>query len=707
MDQITNLLNSFNSTHVMRYFPKIGVMNIIEILIMTIVIYSIIKNLKGTRAWVLLKGVITLLVLYTIVYALNLDVIIAIFQGAIIFIGIAIVVILQPELRRLIEKIGTKNINTSLKNIFTLVFRQKNNSRGNEKWISDSTIQEIVKGCSIMSKAKTGVLIVIEREVPLNEYIESGIIVNADITAQLLINTFEKNTPLHDGAVIIRHDRLTAATCYLPLSDNSTINKDLGTRHRAGIGISECTDAVVVIVSEETGAISVSKGGELKHDLDREGLNEELKNIQVREGSILDKSKHNNDIKRLASRNIHLKLLSLVGAFITWVMVITSLNPITTTVLRSVPIELVNTELITSTGKTYDISNGETVNVTIKDRKDIVDRLNSSDIRVIADFSKLSYVNSIPLEYIYNGESEVTLSRSTMLVSLEDMITAEVDIEVERIGEANAEFYISDIVLDNPTVVISGAKSVINTIGSVKVQIDESKFTFDKTIKATPIILDKNGSPINTSKLQLNRDEVEVTVHLYKTKEVPIKVTPVIENDILSYLITNIRCQEQTVTITGDEELLNTISEIDIQIPISMELEDITQLQFIKTTPLQQYLDEVYVGVIAVPSSSRISLEIEFKEFYTKSISFDSKLITLEGLDKGYQGTISNDNYSIDIIGLYKNTEEKTEQTIRPYIDLTGLGEGTYELPVKYKDTSINAYDQVTATVTIERQREE
>ena len=138
-----------------------------------------------------------------------------------------------------------------------------------------------------------------------------------------------------------------------------------------------------------------------------------------------------------------------------------------------------------------------------------------------------------------------------------------------------------------------------------------------------------------------------------------------------------------------------------------MELEDITQLQFIKTTPLQQYLDEVYVGVIAVPSSSRISLEIEFKEFYTKSISFDSKLITLEGLDKGYQGTISNDNYSIDIIGLYKNTEEKTEQTITPYIDLTGLGEGTYELPVKYKDTSINAYDQVTATVTIERQREE
>ena len=195
MDQITNLLNSFNSTHVMRYFPKIGVMNIIEILIMTIVIYSIIKNLKGTKAWVLLKGVITLLVLYTIVYALNLDVIIAIFQGAIIFIGIAIVVILQPELRRLIEKIGTKNINTSLKNIFTLVFRQKNNSRGNEKWISDSTIQEIDKGCSIMSKAKTGVLIVIEREEPLNEYVESGIIVNADITAHLLINTFEKNTP--------------------------------------------------------------------------------------------------------------------------------------------------------------------------------------------------------------------------------------------------------------------------------------------------------------------------------------------------------------------------------------------------------------------------------------------------------------------------------------------------------------------------------
>lgn len=707
MDKITQALSSINNTEAMRYFPKIELMNLIEILIITILLYSVIKSLKGTRAWVLLKGVITLLVLYTIVYALKLDVIIAIFQSALLFIGIAIVVTIQPELRRLIEKIGTKNINTSLNNIFSLIFKSKGSSTNKENWISDTTIQELVKGCSIMSKAKTGVLIVIEREVPLNEYIDSGIKVNADITSQLLINTFEKNTPLHDGAVIIRHDRLTAATCYLPLSDNSNINKDLGTRHRAGIGISECTDAFVIIVSEETGAISVSNGGELEHNLDREGLAEALKNIQVREGSVLDKTKHNKDIKRLASRNLHIKALSLVGAFITWVMVITTLNPITSTVLRSVPIELKNTELITSTGKTFDIINGETVNITIKDRKDIVDRITSSDIKVIADFSKLSYVNSIPLEYVYNGDSEIKLNKSTMTISLEDLITAEVDIEIQRTGEPREGYYISEIELDNPTIVLSGAKSIINTIGSVVVRIDESSFTYDRTIQLTPIILDKNGNQIGNTKLQLNRDVVEAKVYMYKAKEVPINVQTIIENTTLSELVTNITCQENTVTVTGDSEVLTSLDSLDIQIPISIELSDITQQQFIRTTPLQQYLDEYYEGLVAVPSSSKISIEIQFKEFYTRIIEFNSSDISKNGLSEGYEATINNGNFSIDIIGLYKNTEDKTVNDIKPFVDLTGLAEGTYELPIQYKDTTINSYENVNVSVTIVKQHKE
>lgn len=700
MERFKNILSSLNNIETMHYFPKIGIANAIEIIIIAVILYSIIKNIKGTRAWVLMKGVITLLVLYTIVYALNLSVLVSIFQSALLFIGIAIVVTIQPELRRMIEKIGTKNINTSLNNILRIFFKPKMNAQSSENWISDNTIQELVKGCSIMSKAKTGVLIVIEREVPLNEYIDSGIKLNADITSALLINTFEKNTPLHDGAVIIRHDQLTAATCYLPLSDNPSIDKDLGTRHRAGIGISECTDAVVVIVSEETGAISFVQGGEIKHNIDREGLDAALRSIQNR-ASNEGKVKKGDDLRVIAGRNIHLKILSLAGAAILWMMVITTLNPVISTTLRNIPIQTINTELITETGKTYEIIDGETVNVTIRDRKDIVDRISASDIKVIADFSKLSYVNSIPLEFTYNGDSDITLSKSTMSISLEDMITAEVNIEVEHIGEAPEGHYISSVELDSNTIVVSGAKSVINTIGNIVVQIDDSKFTSDRTVNLSPIIYDKNGNQINKNKLELNKNNISADVRLYNTKEIPITIKPIIENTVLQTIITDITCQESTITVTGNEELLNTYQNIEIEAPINIALEDLTQQQFIKTMPIQAYLDENYTGLIVLPQSAKISLDIQFADFYTTVINFNSKDIAVDGLKNNLDISIESIDYSIDVVGLSKNVEEKDAHTIKPYINVSNLGIGEYEIPILYRDTSIEAFDNALMQIKI------
>ena len=216
-----------------------------------------------------------ILLFYLTAYILNFNVITILFQNLLLFLGIAIIVIIQPELRKMIEKLGSKDFNISLKNIIALIFKDRK-PKDTVQRLSDFSIQEIVRGCSLMGKAKTGALIVIECKTPLNEYVESGIKVNADITSQLFINIFEKNTPLHDGAVIIQNNRISAATCYLPLSDSKRINKDLGTRHRAGIGISEVTDSLTVIVSEETGAISVARNGKLLHNIDREKLAEEL-----------------------------------------------------------------------------------------------------------------------------------------------------------------------------------------------------------------------------------------------------------------------------------------------------------------------------------------------------------------------------------------------------------------------------------------------
>ena len=164
---------------------------------------------------------------------------------------IAIVIIFQPELRRALEELGKKNV-------FFKLFKLGNNLE-NERF-SDKTIEEITRATLEMAKVKTGALMVISRDHDLSQYIETGIRLDARITSQLIVNIFEKNTPLHDGAVVIEGDRITAATCYLPLSDSISLSKDLGTRHRAGLGLSEVSDCVVIIVSEENGSISCRDG---------------------------------------------------------------------------------------------------------------------------------------------------------------------------------------------------------------------------------------------------------------------------------------------------------------------------------------------------------------------------------------------------------------------------------------------------------------
>ena len=182
------------------------------------------------------------------------------------------VVVFQPELRKVLEQLGERQI------LFNLLPLDGN--REVQERFSDRTVNELVRACAEMSRAKTGALIVIEQNETLAEYERTGIVVDAQLSSQLLINIFEHNTPLHDGAVIVRGDRITAATCYLPLSDNRTLSKELGTRHRAGVGISEVTDSLTIIVSEETGHISTAYRGELTRKLTSEKLKERLTQFQ-------------------------------------------------------------------------------------------------------------------------------------------------------------------------------------------------------------------------------------------------------------------------------------------------------------------------------------------------------------------------------------------------------------------------------------------
>lgn len=254
------------------YLPKITVADIFEIIILSYLIYHIILWFKNTRAWTLLKGIAVLLILMSISYVFKLNTLMWIFKNTINVGILAVIILFQPELRRALEELGRKKI------LADVIIRDDKNVK-NDK-LSAETIQELVAASIEMSKNKTGALIVVEQEVALGEYVSTGINVDAAISKQLIVNIFEHNTPLHDGAVIIRNNRIIAATCYLPLTGRSDLNKDLGTRHRAAVGISEVSDSITIIVSEETGAISVAQGGALTSNLDPETLRKQFTSLQ-------------------------------------------------------------------------------------------------------------------------------------------------------------------------------------------------------------------------------------------------------------------------------------------------------------------------------------------------------------------------------------------------------------------------------------------
>ncbi len=239
--------------------PSLGVTDILEIALISFFIYQFMVWIKFTRAYTLLKGILIVLLFILFAYILKMNTILWIIKNLSTILLTSVVVIFQPELRKMLEQLGQKKIVAS---IFPL-----DSGKEVQERFTDKTINELVKACFDMGEVKTGALIVIEQNIRLNEYERTGINVDAVLTSQLLINIFEHNTPLHDGAVLVRGNRIVAATCYLPLSDNMELSKQLGTRHRAGVGISEVSDSLTIIVSEETGQVSVAQDGKLSRGL--------------------------------------------------------------------------------------------------------------------------------------------------------------------------------------------------------------------------------------------------------------------------------------------------------------------------------------------------------------------------------------------------------------------------------------------------------
>jgi diadenylate cyclase len=250
--------------------PTPGIMDIVDILVVALIIYKVLMLIRSTSAVRVARGILLLLLVTWITDIVNMYALNWILNKILELGVIALVIMFQPELRRALEKVGGRTI-------LSLVDTSTNRSE------KENAITATVNACEIMSREHIGVLLIFEREASLEEYFKTGTIVDARVTEQLLRNLFFPKASLHDGAVIIRNARVAAAGCVMPLSENTHLSSDLGTRHRAGIGTSEVSDAVVVIVSEETGIISVAIGGMLKRHLAPQTLEKLLTNELITE----------------------------------------------------------------------------------------------------------------------------------------------------------------------------------------------------------------------------------------------------------------------------------------------------------------------------------------------------------------------------------------------------------------------------------------
>ena len=265
-ESIKNSIEYLYNTDIVAYFRGFGenplklIVGVLDIIIVLFLIYKAVKILKKTRAWQLLKGIVVLILITLISGWLNFTLLHSILTSVMMYGGFALIVIFQPELRRGLEQLGSGK----LRRFFGMTKDVESKTK--------ETVYQVVIAATELAKRKTGALIVLERDIKIQDIISTGIAINSEVSPQLLVNIFVPNTPLHDGAVVISENKISAACCMLPLSNDQDISKELGTRHRAAIGLSSQSDAIIVVVSEETGKISIAKDGTLIADVKEDVL---------------------------------------------------------------------------------------------------------------------------------------------------------------------------------------------------------------------------------------------------------------------------------------------------------------------------------------------------------------------------------------------------------------------------------------------------
>ena len=594
---------------------KITFVDVIQIVILCIILYYLIKSLYKTRAWILAKGLLIIGGIYIFISLSNMQVLKIIMQGLFSSLMVAIVIMLQPELQRIVETIGTQQF-PSLKHLFKK--EQKKVS-----WYNENTINEIVSACESMSKAKTGALIVLERSIPLKEFIQSGLDISSNISNQLLINIFEKNTPLHDGAVIIRKNQIASATSYLPLSTNPKINKKLGTRHRAAIGVSETTDCVVVIVSEETGAISISEHGNIHHKISIEKLKTLLLKYMYPSEERLVTLKKQKSPKWMTFSAIALSV-------IVWLSVVTAIDPVATETIVNVPVETKNTQLLDELEQSYTIKTNAFINVKVEGRRSIVSDLDTSDIIAIADFAEMSDVHAIPIKVSVSVPNvEVISNQPIMTLGIEKKVQAEIPIEVEILNGVSETTVAALKNIETDVITVTCPQSIAKILNKAILKVDAKgqDETFETSV--SPTIYDKNGDEIDLEKLSLSQNNILVAINILKSKEVPVEIS-LCEQNLTgdSYFVYNgCEIETKTVRLAAEDEILNTLTKLPIVVSPDATSENYNSI----VVDLKKYLPEnVY---LTSGQEEKLDVMLNLTKYEKATIAMDVNKIGFTEVD--------------------------------------------------------------------------
>lgn len=654
---------------------SIKINDIVEILIIIVCCYYLIKHFKGTRMYVLMKGIFVLFLIYALSSLFSLKIITNIFQNAIYFLAIALILMFQPELRKMLEHVGNKNFFRSIPSVLK--------RRDVSYKFSSKTTKSIINSVRQMSELKTGALILLEMNLPLDEFIDTGISLNSDVSAQLLSNIFEKNTPLHDGAVIIRKNKIIAATCYLPLSENKEIAKNLGTRHRAGIGASEITDAFVIIVSEETGNISIVKGGEIKHNISISDLEHELQVINKLESTGRRDKNYKSKFKRIA-------FATILGTVI-WGTFSYIFNPIETIEFKGIPVEIANDDIIDDLNQLYTVVQGSTVNIEVTGTRDIVNSLSRSDFTAKADFAYLSITNSIPIEVSTEKTNiKIDTNNALMKIAVEEAQTITIPIEIQKQGKESSGFFAYSLSSGLPSVNVTGSKSILKTLDKAIVLVDVNNKSEDFKELCDLILYDKNGNVVSKDVYTSDIDKTEVSVMFCNTKKVELLID-VVNNDNFSEVeVINLDYSQKEIEIASSDDVLEQVKSIVIPVDITNNSDN----NISSSVDINYYLPQN----IYLVSDYQLNYTLSFVKKATKRIILEKENIKVIG----GECEILNDTIYFDVSYDINAFAEMNAEAIKPYIDISEAKEGTTSVPLLFENDE-NVFFKDTVNVKIKK----